>query len=294
MTLHPLCAEYFVRHCAADLVMSTLHDEPHFDFTMQVLIKVVRNLSAWSRSLQYRIAQALEDEELTCLGGHVEDPARYIDVTQHRSLYWEQNFWSSHVSFLWSFTFQCEIEDIAVELVGILNNMTVDDLPAGNQWHNLMEEYNSNMMQFLKRILDPNDGNESSCCDDLKLEVIVWLSELSADKECSCWLVNILDYVNRIFTQSFKDYEMSIEILYFYEQLLLHEETRFQVIGGDGVIDAILRCLEEGGSLGTAAAKCLILIEDLDRNHDGSMGEEVGCYLREKRFLLAITDELDS
>ena len=160
-----------------------------------------------------------------------------------------------------------------------------------------MEEYNSDMMQFLKRVLDPNDGSVAPCCDDLKLEVIFWLGELCADNECGCWLVNVLDCINRIFTQSFvrrKDDEMSIAILFFYEQLLLHEETRFQVIGGDGVIDAILLCLEERSSLGYRAAKCLTLIEDLDRNHDGSLGD-VGCYIREKRFsLVAITDEVDS
>ena len=276
--------------------MSAVHDESNLDFNLQVLLKVGRNMSAWSRSLQCKIAQALEDQELTSLVGHVEKPASYIDVTQQRSLYWEQNFWNAHVPFLWSSTFQCDNEDVIVELVGILNNMTIDDLPAGNQWHNLMEDCNSDMMQFLKRILDPNDSSVAPCCDDLKLELIVWLGELCADKECAAWLVNVLDYINRIFTQSFvrrKDDDMSIEILFFYEQLLLHEETRFQVIGGDGVIDAILLCLEEGSILGAAAAKCLILVEDFDRNHDGSQGD-VGCYVQEKRFSLINEVELDS
>lgn len=298
MTLHPLCAEYFVRNGAVDLVLSALRDESnHDDFTLQVLLKVVRNISMWSRSLQCKIAHALVDQELTCLVGHVEKPASYIDVThQTTSLYWEQNFWDAHVFFLWSCLFQCENEDIVVELVGILNNLTVDDLPAGNQWHDLMEEYSSDMLQFLKRVLDPNDGSVAPCCDDLKLEAILWIGELCADKECSCWLVNVLDDTNRILTQSFvrkKDNEMGIGILFFYEQLLLHEETRFQVIGGDGVIDAILLCLEEGHALGAAADKCLILTEDLNRDNDGTLGE-VGCYIREARYdLFAQTDDDD-
>jgi hypothetical protein len=295
MTLHPLCAEYFVRNGAVS-ILSTLRDESNLDFTVQVLLKVVRNISVWSRSLQCKIAQALEDQELTCLIGHVEKPASYIDVTQQTSLYWEQNFWGAHVSFLWSSIFHCENEDVVVELVGVLNNLTADDLPAGNQWHDLMEEYNSDMLQFLKRVLD-SDGSAAPCFDDLKLELILWLGELCADKECSCWLVNVLDDMNRIFTQSFvrsKDNDMSIGILFFYEQLLLHEETRFQVIGGDGVIDAILHCLEEGNALGAAAAKCLILMEDLNREHDGSLGE-VGFYILEKRFeLFAQTNDVDS
>jgi hypothetical protein len=299
MTLHPLCAEYFVRNGAVDVLqrMISVRDESYLDFTVQVLLKVVRNVSVWSRSLQCKIAQALENQDLSCLQGYVEQPTRYIDVTQQTSLYWEQNFWCAHVSFLWSSIYDCENEDVVVELVGILNNLTVDDLPAGNQWHDLMEEYNLDMLKFLKRVLDSNDGSAAPCCDDLKLEVILWLGELCADKECSCWLVNVLDDINRIFTQSFvrsKDNDMSIGILYFYEQLLLHEETRFQVIGGDGVIHAILLCLEEGHALETAAARCLILIEDFNREHDGCLSE-VGMYILEKRFeLFAQTNNDDN
>lgn len=277
--------------------MSAVRDESTLDFNLQVLLKVARNMSVWSRSLQCKIVQALKDQELSRLEGHVEKPASYIDVTQQRSLYWEQNFWNAHVPFLWSCTFQCDNEDIVVELVGILSNMTIDDLSAGNQWHNLMEGHNSDLMQFLKRILDPNDCSVAPCCDDLKLEVIVWLGELSSDKECSCWLVNVLDDINLIFTQSFvrrKDDDLSIAILCFYEQLLLHEETRFQVIGADGVLDAILNCLEDASLLGATAAKCLIIVENLDRNDDGSLGD-VGCYIQERRFALVNEfDELDS
>ena len=296
MTLHSLCAEYFVRNDVICFLMCTLREGSTSDFTLQVLLKVARNLSAWTRRIQCKTEQAIEFDDMTCLAQHTIDSARYANVAQRTSIYWEQNFWSTHVSFLWSYTFQCENEDIVVELVGILNNLTQDDLPAGNQWHNLMDEFNPDMMRFLKRVVDANDGSVAPCCDDLKLEVIIWLGELCSDRECSCWLVNVLDGVNRIFTQSFFSDEMSIEILHFYEQLLLHEETRFQVIGGDGVIDAIALCLRKGHKLGAAAGKCLILIQDSstmkdERYEDGSLGE-VGCYIREKRFeILTLTDE---
>jgi len=294
MTLHPLCAEHFVKNGVASIVFSVIRDESSLHFTAQVLLKVVRNMSMWSRSLQWKIYQSFGANALTFLSGHVEDPASYIDVTQQSSLYWEKKNWCAHVSFLWNYLFQCKNDDVIVELVGILNNLTVDDLSAGNQWHDILEEHSADMLQFLKRVFDSNDGSAVPCCDDLKLEVIIWLGELCTDKESSCWFVsmNILDDINRIFTQSFvrrQDTEMGVEILFLYEQLLLHEETSLQVFGGDGVVDAMLCCLEEGYALRTAALKCLVLIEELDRDRDGSLGEVILA----KRFelLALVTDD---
>jgi hypothetical protein len=290
MTLHPLCAEQLVKKDVVGIMLSAIRDSTDA-FNIQILFKVLRNISAWSRRLQCKIAQALASQQLTLLMDHVKDPTRYIDEAQQTSVYWEQNIWSDHVSFLWGYLFQCKHDDIIVELVGLLSNLTVDDLPAGTQWHDfLLEEHKSEMLRFVKRVFDSSDGSAAPCSDDLKLEVIIWLGELCSDKECTCSFasMNIVDDLNSILTQSFvrrQDSEMSIEILYMYEQLLLHEETRLQVIGGDGVIDAILLCLEEGYALKMAALKCLVIIEDLDRETNGSLGC-LGESIRDRRFAL--------
>lgn len=290
MTLHPLCAEHFVKKDVVGTILSTIRDSTDA-FNIQILLKVLRNISVWSRRLQCKIAQALGSQQLTLLMDHVKDPTRYIDEAQQTSVYWEQNIWSDHVSFLWDYLFQCKTDDIIVELVGLLSHLTADDLPAGTQWHDLLlEEHKSEMLRFVKRVFDSSDGSAAPCSDDLKLEVIIWLGELCSDKECTCWFasMNIVDDLNSILTQSFvrrQDSEMSIEILYVYEQLLLHEETRLQVIGGDGVIDAILLCLEEGYALRMATLKCLVIIEDLDRETNGSLGS-MGEFIRDKRFAL--------
>ena len=290
MTLHPLCAEQFVKNDVVGTILSTIHDSTDA-LNIQILLKVLRNISVWSRRLQCKIAQALASRQLKLLMDHVKDPKRYIDEAQQTSIYWEENIWNDHVSSLWDYLFQCKNDDIIVELVGLLSHLTVDDLPAVTQWHDLLlEEHKSDMLRFVKRVIDSSDGSGAPCSDDLKLEVIIWLGELCSDKECTIWFasMNIVDDLNSILTQSFvrrQDSEMSIEILYVYEQLLLHEETRLQVIGGDGVIDAILLCLEEGYSLRLAALKCLVILEDLDRETNGCLGS-MGNYIRERRFAL--------
>jgi hypothetical protein len=66
---------------------------------------------------------------------------------------------------------------------------------------------------------------------------------------------------------------MRLQILLIYERFLLFEMTRFHVIGGDGVVGAMLDCLTGKKSLRFVAEICLMMIEEFDCDHDGITGQ---------------------
>jgi len=204
------------------------------------------------------------------------------NVVSQTSLYWEKHFWDAHVDFIMKHSFHCDNDELLIEWMGILTYLTVDDLPGGVQWHDLLDDHHLSIVEHFQKLLDP-------CHDDLKLESIIWLGELCSSKECSYWIAstNLIDIIHNLLgqcsTKKEQDAEMRLQILLTYEQFLLYEETRFQVVGGDDVVDQILDCLKEESSLRLAAETCLILIEDFDRDEDGVPGE-IGTFILQRRY----------
>lgn len=253
MTLHPLGSEEFIHLGGISQCFVIIQEsQPK---TKQNLLKVIRNLSRWTKTLQCQLSKALEIQDMAPLTGLVKDPAFYITAEEENmpqtSLYWEKHFWSSHVDFILQQTLHCKNEDLLVEWVGIACNLTRDDLPGGVQWHDLLNDHHSSIIGLFHRLLDP-------CSDDLKLDLIIWLGELCCSKECSEWIAssNLVDVVNSVFVHCSagvddddQDDEMRLQILLTYERCLLYEETMLQVVSGDGVVDAMLNCLAGDCSL---------------------------------------------
>ncbi|KAL9181035.1 hypothetical protein ACHAXT_009840 [Thalassiosira profunda] len=196
----------------------------------------------------------------------VTDPASYVQIDNAddgqvaaSSLYWEKHIWSSRVDLVIAQALDCVDNDLLVEWVGILSNL-VDDLPSGTIWHDLLETH-PGLLGLFQRLLD-------TCDDDLKLELIVWLGELCSSKDSGYWIAsnNLVDVLNTVFIRQSSaeggpDDEMMLQILLTYERLLMYEDTRYQVIGGDE------------SSLAFAAERCLVLVEDFDRDDCGKRGE---------------------
>ena len=100
------------------------------------------------------------------------DPQLMMDEDSEGSVYLiEEEFWD---------------DDLLVEWIGILTNITKDDMPAGLHWHDLLMDNNCKIVQLCQRILESKEPMKRR--DDLKLEVIIWLGELCASKECSHWI----------------------------------------------------------------------------------------------------------
>lgn len=239
MSLHDLCSEELMRLGAIDHIFCIIRQSQ--DGTKQILLKVARNLSRQSWFLQARLSKALQVHDMAPLVGVVKDPLSYIHIaegeeitdngnTLRTSMYWEKHFWDAHVDFILKRALCCKKDDLLVEWLGIMNNLTRDDFPAGVQWHDLLDDHQSGIVKLFRKLLDP------SCHDDVKLELIIWLGELCFSKECSDWIASndLINIIHSVFIEQPQDAEMRLQILAFYDRCLLYEVTRFQVVGGDG------------------------------------------------------------
>eukprot|EP00580_Thalassiosira_gravida_P011821 CAMPEP_0201632036 /NCGR_PEP_ID=MMETSP0493-20130528/5806_1 /ASSEMBLY_ACC=CAM_ASM_000838 /TAXON_ID=420259 /ORGANISM="Thalassiosira gravida, Strain GMp14c1" /LENGTH=647 /DNA_ID=CAMNT_0048103473 /DNA_START=604 /DNA_END=2547 /DNA_ORIENTATION=- len=287
MSLHPLCAEEMVRLGAINRIFRTIRKltKSQRHYSSQIIVKVLRNLSIWTKCLQCRLSEALLIQDIAPLLGTTQHPGSYFDTVKeeistdenvlHTSLYWEKHFWDAHVDFIMKDALQCEDDNMLVEWLGILNNLTVDDLPGGVQWHDMLDEYHSSIADHFQKLLDPLHN-------DFKLELIIWLGELCSSKESSYWITsyNLIAVLADLLSRPKQDAEMRLQILLAYEKFLLYEETRFQVAG---VVDQIIDCLNEECSLRLAAERCLILIEEFDCESDGTPGE-IGMCILQRRY----------
>ena len=172
------------------------------------------------------------------------------------SLYWDKHYFDSHVEFIIQRTLacnKCANDDLLVEWLGIMSNLTRDDLPAGVQWQDLLCDNSSDLVELFHSLSDP------SCHDDIKLELIILLGTLCSSEECSHWIAsnNIVDTIHSVFIdEEQQDAELKLQILSTYERLMCYEVTRFQIMGGDGVLLSILDCLTmEEESLRLSAEK---------------------------------------
>ena len=279
MTLNPLCSEEMICHDAISHIFSFIQTSQRHkgkgttntNDSIQVLLKAVRNLSSYTRTLQCRLSEAIESQDLSPLVGIVKDPELYFqsstlaegeDETNNQqrqsmtSLYWDKHYFDSHVDFIIQRTLacnKCANDDLLVEWLGIMSNLTRDDLPAGVQWQDLLHDNSSDLVELFHSLSDP------SCHDDIKLELITLLGTLCSSEECSHWIAsnNIIDMIHSVFIdENQNDAELKLQILSTYERLMCYEVTRFQIMGGDGVVLSILDCLTtEEESLRLAAEK---------------------------------------
>lgn len=239
MTLNPLCSEEMIQLGAIGCLFRIIK-KVNVECTKQVLLKVLRNLSRWTKSLQSRLVKDA-DQTMPSLADIVQDPMQYLltnrekectdgeQIGTYTSLYWEKHFWDDHVELMMQCALNCDNEDLLVEWVGILNNITRDDLPGGVEWHDLLDEQHSGIVELFHKMLD------KKCHNDLKLELVIWLGELCCSKECSYWVAsnNMIDIIHNVFEAN-QDDEMMLQVIQTLERFLLFEETRYQVLGADG------------------------------------------------------------
>lgn len=238
VTLNPICAEELVQRGIAGAILGVLK-ESEDEFTMHVLLKVLRNLSQWSRDLQIKLQKAFSGGT-SQLVGHVKNIESYFDSVRSKResnaaqniMYWEHRFWDPHVESILECALSCSSDDLLVEWFGILSNITKDDLSAGLTWNDIIIDNSSKILRLCHNALD------SSRCD-LKIRVIVWLGDLCTSQEGSAWIAgsNLVEAIHEAWQNTahgVSDEEIKLQILLSYQQFIMYDDTRFQVVGGHG------------------------------------------------------------
>lgn len=236
----------------------------------QILLKVLWNLSRWTKRFQCEVNLALEIQDASPLIGIVRDPEAVIH---------KPKFWCGHAHQIIQSMLACENDDLLVEWMGFINNLTCDDLPAGVQWIDQLDNNKDRIRNIFDKLHD------ARCHDDIKLELIILFGELCSIKECCDWVASngLLDVIHSVFVET-SDPEIRLQILFIYERCLVCEVTRSHIIDRAGVAGGIVDCLMNGESCVKAVAEmCLLLIEDCDCDTDGVPGP-ISASIQEMRY----------
>lgn len=114
-----------------------------------------------------------------------------------------------------------ENEEFALECVGILGNLTIEDL----DYELLLREYN--FIPYIKKHLTPGQ-----CEDDYMLEVVILVGTMCNDDACAKLMAEsgIIQALIELLNAKQEDDEMVCQIVYVFYQMIFHESTRDVII----------------------------------------------------------------
>jgi len=227
-----------------------------------LLMKIIRNLAQWTFNIQQDLAE------------QGKDPRRD---------YRQRGLWAPFVRPLCKLVRETEQQDLVVEALGTVNNLTALDLPKGAGWADLVEEFQ--LQSFIPKLLVPGMAQA-----DVVLEVVILVGVLTADPKAVRVLalgsaVQALQQVWR--DHAGDDAEVVLQLLHAFYLLLHHEPTREIILfeGEEQTINCMLQALNSRHAETAAMAdRCLDLVLEFDRDaEEGRLGE-LGRAVRAHRF----------
>lgn len=225
----------------------------------QGMLKIVRNLSYWTFR-QQEVATETEDSD---------NPLEY----RYRGL------WSPHFKLLLQLLVDTENHDTLIELVGIISNMTAEDVPANTTWSRLVKEFN--LISLFSKLLIPGMAQ-----NDLLLEIVMLISAIARDGTC-CDLIassNLIGLLYQTWKERGEDVEIKLQLIHCFHLLLLRESSREEAMYSTRIVVDMIECLSHPNSAVRAAADDVTdLVQELDRKMDGELGQ-LGTQIRKKRF----------
>lgn len=225
----------------------------------QGLLKLLRNLSYWTFCLQ-EMSRASED---------TDSPVEY----RYRGL------WSPHFKLLLQLLTDTDDQDTLIELVGLMANMSTDDVPANTTWSRLVKEFN--LISLFSKLLIPGMAQ-----NDLLLEVIMLISAIARDGQC-CDLIassNLIGLLYQTWKERGEDTEIRLQLIHCFHLLLLRESSREEAMYSTRIVVDMIDCLSHPNAAVRAAADDVTeLVQELDRKMDGELGQ-LGTQIRKKRF----------
>lgn len=256
ISYHPKVVELMLNNRGLNLLMDRYADHKKD----VLLLKIIRNVSLWTFNQQ----QEAESPELT---------------------YRYRGLWSPHIKILLEILLeennaaqdkesgpssrdrmlqlqaqqpQSSCQDVIIEIIGTLANMTVYDLPATSNWSRLLKDYQliNFFMKFL--VTSTNVASASSSQNDLILEIIMLITSVATDQQACSILAqgNLIPTLYQLIKEKAEDVEIVLQLLNCFDKLLYTQATREVVMYNTRIFTDIIECLTHRNSaIRTMAAK---------------------------------------
>lgn len=218
-----------------------------------LLMKVIRNISLWSYTLQ---------EDLVS------------DKT-----YKYRGMWAPFVVPFIELCLNTDNHDFSIEVLATLANMTPSDLPPKTSWERLVTDHS--LIPFLNKLLVPGFSQ-----DDMILEAVLFVSALSLEPKCAPLLSSsrLVRTLHSLFQEKQHDNELTLQLLYVFYRMLRHPETFEEILFGVGFVPDLLLAADAPNI--EVRRMCDVLM-DLILDHDLSDGGTIGDFghlIRQRRF----------
>ncbi|XP_072014617.1 kinesin-associated protein 3-like [Amphiura filiformis] len=141
------------------------------------------------------------------------------NISQHDGQ--TKNLFIEYISDVASIVKNSDDEELVVEALGILANLTIPDL----DYELILKEYN--LVPWIKGKLEPGAGE-----DDLVLEVVMLVGTVAMDDSCAAMLAKsgIIQCLIELLNAKQEDDEIVCQIVYVFYQMVFHEATREVII----------------------------------------------------------------
>lgn len=170
-----------------------------------VLLKVIRNLSAYTSSFQFNHNDEQSDDEMAI-----------------RANYSSYHFWDKHSIPIVKLCLNPDNQnqDAVLELLGVLVNLTNQDFPERMSWYDVLTRYP--LLSFIERLLVPGISE-----NDLLLEGIILAGEICNSNETASIIAasHIIESLEQHWYRD-PDNEIYLQILTTYFRFLLFSSTR--------------------------------------------------------------------
>ncbi|RLN50797.1 hypothetical protein BBJ28_00013868 [Nothophytophthora sp. Chile5] len=227
-----------------------------------LLMKVIRNISLWSYTLQ---------EDLVS-----EKAYKYLGM------------WAPFVVPFIELCLGSDNHDFSIEVLATLANMTPSDLPPKTSWDRLVTEHS--LLPFLNKLLVPGFSQ-----DDMVLEVVLFVGSLALEPKCAPLLSasRLVRTFHALFQEKQHDNELTLQLLYAFYRMLRHPETFKELLFGVGFVPDLLLAADAPNI--EVRRMCDVLM-DLILDHDLSSGGTTGDFgrlIRQRRFELHNAEYLE-
>lgn len=251
-------------------------------------VKILRNLSVWTRRLQISIEIALENGDDRPISLLCKNPSRFVkhierecpdECPMYFNNYRSFKFWDRHIEKIALKCSTTEEDDLLLELIGIINHFTINDMPPSLSWSSISQKYS--LIALLRRCTVPGISHK-----DISMEAVILCNQICSHAEGVSLFgkSKLITSIVQLFDDCDGDTDFILQILCLCETLIPYDEQRKELLLETDVLQIIFDSLNDS-DLRLVAESCLEKVENYDRDGFGNSGR-FALIVKERRFLI--------
>lgn len=208
-------------------------------FNDRFAAKLLRNLVVWTRKLQISIETALQSGNFDAISKLTRDPSKFVkpvtldsdgEYPTYFNNYRSFKFWDGHIeNIVLMCTKAVDDNDLLLELLGILNHLTINDMIPSMSWSTICQKYS--LFTHLKRCVIPRINKT-----DIIVEAIILCCQICSHKDGATLFLQsrMINSIMKILDDCDEDTELLLQTILLCETLLPFGDARMELLYNTG------------------------------------------------------------